>query len=283
MTNVCKCVIIRFNSKEEFIMELLVLWLGTSITSFCMEMANELRMFKDVADAGYKIDIRRLSDLSKQLNPNASKATLLSMLIPIFNIMQVFQRTVQYNNVRPMILDQLNVMDALEEMSEIEKQEYQKKPTGLNALLIPLKAEIRISKAASIKIETDTEKSEIFYEMDDSLENITILKVNGDASRLTVDEQKKKVIEAWKNIVSAGMEKYGDKESFANALRNNTNLDLSHSSVEKNEEVSKPVQELSISDQKQALENLKNELLEEQLTTQKSHTENGPTLTKRRK
>ena len=186
-------------------MELLVLWLGTSIASFCMEMANELRMFKDVADAGYKIDIRRLSDLSKQLNPNATKATLLSMLIPIFNIMQVFQRTVQYNNARPMILDQLNVMDALEEMSEIEKQEYQKKPTGLNALLIPLKAEIRISKAASIKIETDTEKSEIFYEMDDSLENITILKVNGDASRLTVDEQKKKVIEAWKNIVSAGM------------------------------------------------------------------------------
>ena len=264
-------------------MELLVLWLGTSITSFCMEMANELRMFKDVADAGYKIDIRRLSDLSKQLNPNASKATLLSMLIPIFNIMQVFQRTVQYNNVRPMILDQLNVMDALEEMSEIEKQEYQKKPTGLNALLIPLKAEIRISKAASIKIETDTEKSEIFYEMDDSLENITILKVNGDASRLTVDEQKKKVIEAWKNIVSAGMEKYGDKESFANALRNNTNLDLSYSSDYKKEEVAKPVQELSISDQKQALENLKNELLEEQLTTQKSHTENGPTLTKRRK
>lgn len=107
-------------------MELLVLWVGTSITSFCMEMANELRMFKDVADVGYKIDIRRLSDLNKQLNPNASKTTLLSMLIPIFNIMQVFQRTVQYNNIRPMIFDQLNVMDVLEEMSEIEKQEYQK-------------------------------------------------------------------------------------------------------------------------------------------------------------
>ena len=30
-------------------------------------------------------------------------------------------------------------------------------------------------------------------------------------------------------------------------------------------------------------ENLKNELLEEQQTTQKSHTENGPTLTKKRK
>ena len=79
------------------------------------------------------------------------------------------------------------------------------------------------------------------------------------------------------------MEKYGDKESFVNALRNNTNLDLSHSSDDKKEEVAKTVQELSISDQKQALENLKNELLEEQQTTQNSHIENGPPLTKKRK
>lgn len=86
-------------------MEFLVLWLGTSVASFGMEIASELRMFKDVADAGYKVDVKRLSELGKQLNPNATKATLLSMLIPIFNIMQVFQRTIQYNNVRPMILD----------------------------------------------------------------------------------------------------------------------------------------------------------------------------------
>lgn len=262
-------------------MGLLILWLCTSITSFCLEMSNGLRMFKDVADAGYKIDIRRLSELSKQLNPNASKDALLLMLIPIFNIMLVFQRTIQYNNARPLILDQLNVMDVLEEMSEIEKQEYQKKPTGLNALLIPLNAEIRLLKASSIKIETETEQSEIFYEIDDSLENMTILKVNGDASRLTVDEQKKKVKEALRNVVSAGIEKYGDIESFANALRNNANLDLSHSLDDKKEEVAKTLQ--SIRAKKQALENLKNELLEKQQTAQKSHTENGPTLTKKRK
>lgn len=264
-------------------MELLVLWLGTTIASFCMEMSNELRMFKDVADAGYKIDIRRLSELSEQLNPNAQNVALLSMLIPIFNIMQVLKRSAQYISARPMMLDQLSVLDALEEMSEIEKQEYQKKPTGLNAILIPLKAEIRMSKAASIKIETDTENSEIFYETDDSLDNITILKANGDASRLTVDEQKKKVIEAWKNVVSAGIEKYGDKESFVNKLRNNTNLNLSNSSVDEKEEVVKPEQELSVGDKKHTLENLKNELLEEQQKIQKPHTENGPTLTKKRK
>ena len=79
------------------------------------------------------------------------------------------------------------------------------------------------------------------------------------------------------------MEKYGDERNFANALQNNTNLDLSHSSDDKKEVVAKPIQELSISDQKQALEKFKNELLEEQQTTQKSHTKSGPTLTKKRK
>lgn len=230
-------------------MELLLLWLSTSITSICMEIANELRMFKDVADAGYKIDIKRLSDLSKQLNPNAPKATLLSTLIPIFNIIQVFQRTIQYNNLRPTILDQLNAIDVLEEMLEIEKEEYSKNPTGLNALVIPIKTEIRILNAA----------------------------------KLTVEEQKEKIANCFRKMVLAGMEKYGDTESFVNALHNNTNLDLSHSSDDKKEEVVEPVQKLSINDQKQALENLKNKLLEEQQATQKSHTESEPVLTKKRK
>ncbi len=266
-------------------MEFLVLWLGTSIASFGMKIANELRMFKDAADAGYKVDVERLSKLGKQLNPNATKATLLSMLIPVFNVMQVFQRTIQYNNVRPMILDQLSAIDDLEEMSDIEKTEYLKNPTGLNALIVPLKLEIRLSKATSIKINDGNEHSEIFYEMGDSFDDITILKVSGSASRLTVEEQKKKVVEAWKTVVQSGMKKYGDAEKFIDTLKSNTNIDLSDSKQDKKEEetISPIPQELSISEQKQVLETLKSELLEEQEVVQSTQTDKGPTLSKRRK
>lgn len=266
-------------------MEFLVLWLGTSVASFGMEIANELRMFKDVADAGYKVDVKRLSELGKQLNPNATKATLLSMLIPIFNVMQVFQRTIQYNNVRPMILDQLSVIDALEEMSEIEKTEYLKNPTGLNALIVPLKTEIRLSKATSIKIDDGNDHSEIYYEMGESLDDITILKVSGSASRLTVEEQKKKVVEAWNTVVQAGMEKYGDAETFIDTLKSSTNIDLSDSKENKKDEETTLLipQELSISEQKQALESLKSELLEEKEVVQSTQTDKGQTLSKRRK
>lgn len=258
-------------------MKIVVLWISTVAASFCIELTNELRMFKDVADAGYKINIDRLSDLSKKLNPDASKITLLSMLIPIFNIIQVFERITKYNNIRPMLLDQLSIIDALEEMSEIEKQEYLKKPTGLNAILVPFKLEVRIAKADSVKIENDNEKSEIFYEIGDSLDDITILKVAGDAYRLTEAEQKKKVIEAIKSSLLAETEEYDDVENATNTIKDNDDLELKDTDNKEEQKVT-PKQESSLSRQKQALEDLKNKLIEKQQAAQKS-----PAKTKKRK
>ena len=250
-------------------MKIVVLWISTVAASFCIELTNELRMFKDVADAGYKINIDRLSDLSKKLNPDASKITLLSMLIPIFNIIQVFERITKYNNIRPMLLDQLSIIDALEEMSEIEKQEYQKRPTGLNAILVPFKLEVRIAKADSVKIENDNEKSEIFYEIGDSLDDITILKVAGDAYRLTEAEQKKKVIETIKSSLLAETEEYDDVENATNTIKDNDDLELKNTDNKEEQKVT-PKQESSLSRQKQALEDLKNKLIEKQQAAQKS-------------
>lgn len=258
-------------------MKIVVLWISTVAASFCIELTNELRMFKDVADAGYKINIDRLSDLSKKLNPDASKITLLSMLIPIFNIIQVFERITKYNNIRPMLLDQLSIIDALEEMSEIEKQEYLKKPTGLNAILVPFKLEVRIAKADSVKIENDNEKSEIFYEIGDSLDDITILKVAGDAYRLTEAEQKKKVIEAIKSSLSEETEEYDDVENATNTIKDNDYLELKDIDNKEEQKVT-PKQESSLSRQKQALEDLKNKLIEKQQAAQKP-----PAKTKKRK
>ena len=181
-----------------------------------------------------------------------------------------------------MILDQLSVIDALEEMTESEKAEYLKNPTGLNALVVPLKSEIRLSKAISIKINDGNEHSEIYYEMGESLDDITILKVSGSASRLTVEEQKKRVVEAWDQ---AGIRKYGSTEALIDNLKSNTSIDLSDSKEDrKDEETISPIsQELNISKQKRALESLKSELLEEQKTVQSVQTDKGPTLSKRKK
>lgn len=247
-------------------MEYIFLWLATIIASFGMAIANNLRMNKDVADAGYKIDSKRQAELVKQLNPNAIKATLLSMLIPLFNMWLVLKETISYNNARFTILDQLNVMDVLEEMSEIEKTEYLKHPTGLNALIVPIKYEKRLKTAKSLKIDNDNEQGEIFYEVGKSLDDITILKVSGSAERLTIEDQKKKVVEAREIAFMCLIEKYlnlSDREI-------ETLIDISNSSLDKDlsdnkehkENTSLPSQE-SVLELKKALEDLKRELLEE--------------------
>lgn len=208
-------------------MNFLIFWLGTSALSFCMEMSQELRMYKDAADYGYKINSEKMSEFSKQLNPNGTKITLLSMLIPIINMMLVIQRTMQYNDARPYILDQLRALDALEEMSEYEKKEYAKKPTGFNAFLVPLKLHFKLATSSiSIKINDENGESQIFFEREEKSRDIIILKVTGEASKWTVEEQKQAVNKAWSGILSAFNKKYDDINSLAKDLKSRKVLNL---------------------------------------------------------
>lgn len=121
--------------------------------------------------------------------------------------------------------------------------------------------------------------------MGDSLNDITILKVNGDASRLTVEEQKLKIIETMKSIIKSGIEKYGDIESLGNAMHNNDIIDLSDSIDNKSHEESIPqnTQDSNISKQKQALKDLKEELLEEKKSMQTSQANDGLTFNQKKK
>lgn len=151
-------------------MELLGIWLGTFITSFGMDALNGLRIFKDAADAGYKIDIDRISEITESLDPNASKIKFLKLLLPIFNIMHVSQEILEYNNLRFMVLDMLYALNALEEMTDEEQTEYLKKPTVLNAIFVQF-------------------KSEIFNELKDEEVEVESLKDDVEDSSEVVDEQ----------------------------------------------------------------------------------------------
>ena len=99
------------------------------------------------------------------------------------------------------------------------------------------------------------------------------------ASRLPVEEQKKIIFEGLKIAVYEGMEKHVDVETLVDSLKN---IDLSDSKKDKTTEEKIP-QELSISEQRQVLENLKSELLEEQDVVQSVQTNKDRTLTKIRK
>ena len=260
-------------------MEILVIWLGTVIASFGMEISHTLRIFKDIADAGYKCDLKRVNELSEHFSPDSSKKTLISLLVIGYNIFYVFDEVNKYNNARPMFLSQLDVAGVLEEMTDEEKKEYLKEPTGLNAIKIQIKSESKKKDVHTFVIKNKNEKGKIFYKFNDTYDDVTVLKATGTLSRLTEEEQKKIVMDSWKEFVTSGVEQYGGEEEFIKALKSDSNLH-----IEKKEE-SKPssLSELDISKQKQALEEFKKELLTGQEVTEASYEEKEPTLIKRKK
>ena len=243
----------RFGGDEIFMnMNYFIFWIGTIIGSFGAELVNELRMFKDIADAGYKVDLKKMADFQNKLMPDANKVNLLSMLIPVYNIMNVCKNIINYNNVRPMLLDQLNAMGALEEMTAFEKEEYAKKPTALNALIIPLKTEVKIASALKLTT-TDDNGTNTYYFDYKTKKSIVFLKVDGPESMLPFEEQEKKAMEKMYKVCIHIRDNYGTAENYVKSLHNNSkefqeeqNIDIPTQSQLNNNEVKEEIKQTQI-------------------------------------
>ena len=193
-------------------MEIILVYLGTIIMGFVFELDNTFTMYKDVADAGYKIDNDRMKEFANRMNPKQNNNSLLRLLIPIYNIIKPMMIRLQYNQQKFALLDQLDVMDCLEEMTETEKVEYAKKPTGLNAILIPLKTKIELSKALKFEFK---EEGTIWFIFDEKQKDIKIVKAEGPISKLPLAEQKQKLKEEYMEIFGKIIEQFGTIENFS--------------------------------------------------------------------
>lgn len=241
------------------ILGLLILWLGTIVISMGVNISVALKMIKDIADAGYKLDYKRLSELG-DLNPNNGKILRLATLIPMLNIMYSMNLIIQYNNQRDFMLTQLRVMDTLEKMSKEEQEEYEKNPTFLNAILISANKELNKKPELSISVndQNGNLESKVFFEIKDG--NINILRTVGKASELSIEEQIKMVKDTLKGVTGKIIEEYGDVESFATEVVKSKNNNIVFDSSSENED-QKEDQLSNIDKQKQALENLRSELV----------------------
>lgn len=188
-------------------MKILIMWLGSVVASFFMEIGNELRMYKDAADAGYKVNNSKLLEMLGKGRESKPSLSTLFLLTPVINIMFVMKNTLDYNDRRDDLLTQLHVMGALDEMSDYEKSEYAKRPTGLNALLVPFKTTMKLRNANFIEIKNENDiSSKIFFELDKKSGDINVLEVSGPASKLSYDEQKESVLNAYLDAVESAFE-----------------------------------------------------------------------------
>ena len=64
-------------------------------------------------------------------------------------------------------------------MTDEEKKEYLKEPTGLNAIKIQINSESKKKDVQTLEIKKKDEKGKIIYRFNDTYDDVTVLKVTG--------------------------------------------------------------------------------------------------------
>ena len=187
-----------------------------------MDLYTSLNMFKDVADAGYKIRYDKLRKAGEEMIPDARKISLLGMLIPFYNMYIQIDKQMKYNYARRFLLDELSIFDSIEEMSSEELEEYSKNPTGLKAVFIGIKSEVEKENEEkgikiTIKDKNSGEESIAYIRFIDN--EIKILECSGDLLKYSEEERIKIIKEKLKEFGNVLIDKYGSVDNAKDEMK----------------------------------------------------------------
>ena len=218
-------------------MNILILWLVTIVVSFGIETSVILRLAKIIADSGYKLNIKRIENLDNlienqkeidkeqsQMNglKNIDISPKITSFIPIYNVLSAMQMAIEIRDEEDELLNYVNELDGIEEMSAYEKQEYAKHPTGFRSIFNAVTMEKRLEKARKIEVNYNNEKCDVFYEIDKNNKNYVVLKSTGSFSKLPLEEQNKLAQETVIKQLE-GIDIFGAVKDLFNDKYNKTN------------------------------------------------------------
>ena len=233
-------------------MNFLILWVLTIISSYGVVIYSSINLMKNVYDEGYKFNKEILKDFSNKMQDLPfNKIFKLSMLIPFYNLFTSFKIMLDYSQYLNRVLLGLKTLGIIEEMTEFEKQEYEKNPSIKTALI----SQSRLEKAMKITIKEELGESVAYVEVNDK-EELDIIYATGPISRLSKEERNAKVEKIFKEmikeLVDSSIQKLSSSEN--DIIENKQENELSNYGAENNLE--------TIRKRKEKLIKLKQELID---------------------
>ena len=176
-------------------MNILLAWLITSAEFLLIDTASILRLFKDLADQGFKINYEKFNEFYEYLKDENSKDYFIKMFVPFYNFYRTYIDIKDYNNLHPYLIKEMYTLGLLANMSDFEFQEYQKNPSVINAIIVPPLCAKRLENAFVWELKDSEYPSTIWFELGKkkNLEAIEILQVTGPLANLKPEEQKKAI------------------------------------------------------------------------------------------
>ena len=168
-------------------MNFLILWILTILSSYGIAFYTSASTIKNIYDNGYKLSKNNINELRDNLT-TPKQAFKLSMLIPFYNLFNVFKILTMFNLQKNQQIFKLKVLGLIEEMNDFEKQEYAKNPGIFGAI----NCDLRLERATKVNIKEELGESTAYIELKPTGE-YDILYTTGPISRLTEKEQREKI------------------------------------------------------------------------------------------
>ena len=214
-------------------MNFLILWILTILSSYGIMIYTLINLIKYVYDNGYKINtknnVKEYGDETQDLQIN--NIFKLSMLIPFYNLCTSFKMMIDCSKNEEQFLLELKTLGIIEEMTEFEKQEYEKSPSLKTGLI----SQSRLENAMKITIKEELGESVAYVEVNDK-EELDIIYSTGPISRLSKEDQKAKIVkfskEMTKELFDSFIQKLSSSEKDINENKQ-TNM-ISNDEAENN-------------------------------------------------
>lgn len=213
-------------------MNFLILWILTILSSYGVMLYTSFSLIKNIFDNGYKFITKNLKEYGdKTQDLPINKIFRLSMLIPFYNLYTSFKIMFDYSQYLNRVLLELKTLGIIEEMTEFEKQEYEKNPSLKTGLI----SQSRLENAMKITIKEELGESVAYVEVNDD-EELDIIYSTGPISRLSKEEQKAKIVkfskEITKELVDSFIQRLDNSEKDINENKQ-TNM-ISNDEAENN-------------------------------------------------
>ena len=171
-------------------LDLILSYIFTVLVSLGIDLITLIDVTKVIFDNGYKFDFTNTS--YKEISKTTSIAKIIR-LIPLINIFDSLMMNFTIKNNKDSIIDNLSVHDMLEELTEEEKEKYNKKTNFFSAIAIMINSK-KNSKNSEITRLKDG--SFVYSKYVNGEINIDTI---GPISELKNEEQIKVIIEEMQN------------------------------------------------------------------------------------
>ena len=170
----------------------LVFWLGSILESFIFTRLNSRRLYKDLADRGYKLKYMDGQKIKLKESPVCMR------FIPFFNLLDTADSILEYNYLLDNTIEYLTNENMISLMTQKEREYYKQNPTIKTALF--------------------TSYSVINYYYDFTENSIEILSCTGEITKLDADDIMEITITLLENCLYEYYAKYGGVDKYYQAI-----------------------------------------------------------------